>query len=115
MKAFTYLATAVLAFGLTSLPLLAQAQQDEQQQPAQSQAAQATAPSAQQVQAFTGKIVKTSNGLVLQDQATNTAYKLDNQSQVRKFSGKNVRVSGTLDSTTNTIHVSNIELATKSY
>ncbi len=115
MKAFTYLATAVLAFGLTSLPLLAQAQQDEQQQPAQSQAAQATDPSAQQVQAFTGKIVKTSNGLVLQDQATNTAYKLDNQSQVRKFSGKNVRVSGTLDSTTNTIHVSNIELATKSY
>jgi Protein of unknown function (DUF5818) len=116
MKALRYFATsAVLVLGLASIPALAQTQPDEQQQPRQSQAAQATDQSAQQMQAFSGKIVKTSSGLVLRDEASNTSYKLDNQSAVKKFSGKNVKITGVLDSTTNTIHVSNVELVANSY
>jgi uncharacterized protein YdeI (BOF family) len=93
-----------------------QAQQPEQQpqsQPGQT-AGQTAESSSQEMQAFTGKIVKTSEGLVLQDQSTNTSYKLDNDKAAKKFSNKQVKVTGTLNSASNTIHVSSIELAGKS-
>lgn len=123
MNAFKYFApSVVLALGLMSIPALAQSQpqdsqpqaQQPEQQP-QSQAGQMPDSASQQTQSFTGKIVKTSEGLVLQDQSTNTSYKLDNDKAAKKFSNKQVKVMGTLDSATNTIHVSNIELAGKSY
>jgi uncharacterized protein YdeI (BOF family) len=122
MKALKYFVpSVVLTLGLMTIPALAQSQpqdsqpqaQQPQQQP-QSQAGQMP-DSASQTQSFTGKIVKTSEGLVLQDQSTNTSYKLDNEKAAKKFSNKQVKVTGTLDSATNTIHVSDIELAGKSY
>lgn len=123
MKAVRYsVLSAILALGLMAIPGLAQSQpqdsqpqaQQPEQQP-QSQAGQMPESASQQAQSFTGKIMKTSEGLVLQDQSTNTSYKLDNDKAAKKFSNKEVKVTGTLDSATNTIHVSNIELAGKSY
>jgi hypothetical protein len=47
---------------------------------------------------------------MLQDDTNKTSYKLDNAKQAKKFSGKNVKVTGTLDSASNTIHVTDVEL-----
>lgn len=43
--------------------------------------------------------------LVLYNKATNTIYKLDNQSEAKTFAGQDVKVRGTLDKSTNTIRV----------
>ncbi|MFZ0661453.1 MAG: hypothetical protein WAM66_02075 [Acidobacteriaceae bacterium] len=48
---------------------------------------------------------KAGSPLVLYNKATNIIYKLDDQSEAKKFAGENVKVKGTLDSSTETIHV----------
>ena len=62
----------------------------------------------QQAQTFMGKIDKSKGDLVLKDDA-GTTYKLDNADQAKEFIGKKVKVTGTLDAATNTIHVASIE------
>jgi hypothetical protein len=70
---------------------------------------QAAAPNAADSQNFAGKIVS-QNGVryILRDEQGNTWYHLDDQQQARKFLGKLVNVTGTLDGQTDTIHVSTI-------
>ena len=63
----------------------------------------------QDVQAFSGKIVKQDGQLVLKDSATNTTYPLDDQEKAKQFEGKTVKVTGKLDTGGNLIHVQNIE------
>ena len=65
----------------------------------------------QQSQTFVGKITKSKGGVTLKDSATNSSYKLDNATQAKQYAGKTVKVTGTLDPATNTIHVANIEAA----
>ena len=122
MKVLNCLASAALLAALAGSPVLAQMSQEPQQQPTQTQPNQpqaeqpgATNPSAQQAQAFTGTIIKTKDGYALHDESSKSAYMLDDQTQAKKFSGKNVKVTGMLDSSTNTIHISNIELVSNSY
>lgn len=86
---------------------------DQQSQP-MSQDQTSQSPAAQQPQMFSGKIVKSHGTVVLRDEATSTDYKLDNEDQAKQYMGKNVRVTGTLDPSTNTIHVTNIEMSPKS-
>jgi uncharacterized protein DUF5818 len=62
-----------------------------------------------QSQTFTGKIVKADGNFVLQDQTSNATYQLDNQDQAKSYEGKSVKVTGTLDNSSKTIHVSAIE------
>lgn len=112
MKSLTplrLLLVMALVISLASISLYAQAQQD----PAQAQGAQAqpATPSQQQAQTFSGKITKSKGDLVLKDEATNATYKLDNPDQVQQYVGKDVKVTGTLDPSSNTIHVSSIEMA----
>jgi Protein of unknown function (DUF5818) len=59
-------------------------------------------------QTFTGTISKEANNFVLRVSA-GTSYKLDNQQQVQQYEGQRVRVTGTLDSSINLIHVDRIE------
>lgn len=61
-------------------------------------------------QIYTGQIVKAKNGqyTLLVDRRTGTGFYLDDQDKAKHFEGQNVRVIGTLDSGTNTIHVSDI-------
>jgi lipopolysaccharide export system protein LptA len=101
------LVTIVLVIGLATIPLYAQEQPGAQsgQSPSSAQSAQA------QPQTFSGKIVKSKGGLALKDEATNTTYKLDNEDQAKQYAGKSVKVTGTMDPATNTIHVANIEMA----
>jgi hypothetical protein len=85
----------------------------DQQQPqsnsnsADSQAAdsQNQAPTAT---SFTGTISKEADGFVLKVSET-TSYKLDAQRQVEQYDGQRVRVTGTIETGVNVIHVDRIE------
>lgn len=90
-------------------------------QPTQSQQTQPTPPPDQNGQAtpdsqapttrsaggqsFTGTIVKSGNKYVFQDADSGNTYDIDHQDEVQKFEGKKVKVHGTLDTSTKTIHV----------
>ncbi len=56
---------------------------------------------------FTGTILKESDGYVLK--AGSLAYRLDDQDKAQEFSGRNVKVLGSLDKQSNTIHLESIE------
>jgi uncharacterized protein YdeI (BOF family) len=105
------LAVAVLVLGLVSVPLFAQSQPAAQDPASQQTAAGQSQSQAQQVQTFTGKLVKSKGKLVLQDAASGAAYSLDNEDQLKQYEGKNVKITGTLDPSTNMIHVTNVEMA----
>jgi hypothetical protein len=62
---------------------------------------------------FDGKIAKSGDKLVLQESSTQTAYQLDDQDKAKQFQGKNVTITATLDSSTNTLHVVDINPAAK--
>jgi hypothetical protein len=52
--------------------------------------------------------VKGGAKFVLYDASSKTVYQLDDQTKPRQFAGATVKVTGTLDKGTNTIHVSDI-------
>jgi hypothetical protein len=66
---------------------------------------QAQSPTAQ---TFTGIINKEADSFMLKVSET-TSYKLDNQQEVQQYEGRRVRVTGTLESSINLIHVDKIE------
>ncbi len=47
--------------------------------------------------------------LILQDEIGEATYQLDDQKKAQGFEGKNVKVTGTVDEVTKTIHVASIE------
>jgi uncharacterized protein YdeI (BOF family) len=98
-----------------TMPALGQASNkqmpDPQQQPqTQTQSTEASASSQSAEQSFQGKISESQTGYVLKDSAGVT-YQLDDQKKAKDFSGQSVKVTGTLDSSTNMIHVSAISPA----
>lgn len=60
-------------------------------------------------QSFTGKIVKQGAAYILRA-ASNTTYELDTDGDLQRFEDQNVRITGSLESGTNRIHVVKIEL-----
>ena len=83
-------------------------------QPGEQPDQQAKAPGNSQTEpspadSFTGKIVKDGAEYVLRA-AGNTTYHLDEQSELQRFENQNVRVTGRLETGSNTIHVVKIEL-----
>ena len=107
----TKLATLVLAVSLMGISIQALAQQRPEQQP---QPPQQPAAGMQQSQSFSGTITKSGSNFVLKDEATKTSYTLDNAEEAKQYVGKNVRVTGSLDPSTNMIHVEKIELVAQS-
>jgi len=63
------------------------------------------------VKTFTGQIKQLEGKYVLEDSTNNTMYKLDDQDKAKSYDGQKVKVTGTLDANTNTIHISSIEAA----
>ena len=59
----------------------------------------------------TNRCVGIGGKYVLYDSATKTAYQLDDQKKPQPFAGAKVQVTGTLDTSTKTIHVANIKAA----
>ena len=102
---------AVLTFLATMSVLGAQANV-QQAAPGSQQPTAAQQPNdmqAEDVKPFNGTIVKEKGKLVLKDTAANVSYQLDDQDKAKQFVGKQVKVTGKLDSNTNLIHVENIE------
>jgi hypothetical protein len=100
------LASALCAF----TPGLAAQSSDNAQQPGQQQPAQ------QENKTFTGKIEKLPNGqyALITGQTPEgklSGHFLDDQENAKKYEGKQVTVTGTFDTATNTIHVANIQAA----
>jgi hypothetical protein len=107
----TPLASLFLAGGLSfGLPVALLAQ-DPGRSPA-TQEQQQTPEAQDALNTFAGKVARgTNGGLVLEDATKGASYSLDNQKLAKKFEGKNVVVTGTLDANNNLIHVKKIELA----
>jgi hypothetical protein len=130
MKRFFSIAMLVglLGFGMN---LVAQQSPSSQDQPSatqdQSGAAQQTpqaqdTPQAQQpvdaqtqqsARSFEGKITKSHGKLILQDASTQTNYQLDDQDKAQQFAGQMVKVTATMDPSTNTLHVVDISPSAK--
>lgn len=58
---------------------------------------------------FTGRVMKEQGQLVLKDPITKMNYQFDDQAKAKPFLGKQVKVTGTLEMKSNTIHIDNIE------
>ena len=58
---------------------------------------------------FTGTILRSGESFVLSDPATKSKYILDDQDKARRFEGKHVKVTGTIDAAKNLIHVASIQ------
>ena len=76
----------------------------------QSQTSQQPNMQQPEAKAFTGTIVKDGNSYMLKDTASNVSYKVDDDSKVKDYVGKQVKITGTLDSSTNVIHIDSIEV-----
>ena len=106
----------VLILGLLCVPLSARSQQQDSQQkpPAQSTANPSPQNQPPINQIFVGKLVMSEGNVVLVDQTvlanqeSRTKYHLENEDQAIPFVGRNVVVTGTLDQTTNTLHIISI-------
>lgn len=100
-----------LAVGLAPFAFAATAPNAASHATAQQQAQQQQQQPASQE--FTGKIMQLKNGqLALVTGKTDQGYSghlLDDQDSAKKFVNKDVKVTGTLDTSTNTIHVTNIK------
>ncbi len=111
MRKMGLLSAAVLLASGIALAQASQSTQGTANSPSTNQSAPATAgsTSGQNAQEFTGKIVKQGNDYMLQDQATNETYKLENARNLSQYEGKEVKVRGTLDSSTKMIDVQSIQ------
>jgi uncharacterized protein YdeI (BOF family) len=112
MKSFVRLAVLLtILAGLAAAQQTPSSQTPSSQSPTASQSQQPSgdmaSPSASQP--MSGTIVKEKGKYCLKDSATGTSYKLDDQDKAKQFEGKQVKVTGKLDSSTNQIHVENIE------
>lgn len=83
--------------------------QPDQPQDQQSKAPADPGQQEQPVQSFTGKIVKNGGRYVLKVSASST-YELEGAGDLQRFENQDVRVMGSVDPGTNTIHVVKIDL-----
>jgi hypothetical protein len=67
--------------------------------------------SEQQSKTFSGTITKHGDNFILNDAANKTSYMLDDAQKASRYEGKKVKVTGTVDVASNTIHVETIEEA----
>ncbi|HMK30376.1 MAG TPA: DUF5818 domain-containing protein [Terriglobales bacterium] len=120
-KELTILATLALAASLTSFAQApsrtpagsgSTAQQpisdpSMQGQPGATTPGSGSGMSQAQSTSISGKVEKSGKKFVLKA-SNGTSYQLDDQEKAKNFEGQQVKVSGSLDPTTNTIHVSDI-------
>jgi uncharacterized protein YdeI (BOF family) len=86
---------------------------DQSQQTPNSQApsgqqapdSQAQSGTSSEAQSFTGTIVKSGDKYMFQDADSGNTYDIDHQDEVKQYEGKKVKVHGTLDPNTKTIHL----------
>jgi uncharacterized protein YdeI (BOF family) len=81
-------------------------QQGTQPQPSSPDQDSSSSMQANQTSSFSGTVVKAGGKYVLK--TSDMSYQLDDQQKAKKYVGQQVKVSGTLDNNTSTIHVSDI-------
>ena len=81
--------------------------QDPSQTPTTSNPTSSGSSASDAARSFVGSIAKTGGKFVLHTGGTD--YQLDDQAQAKKFNGKDVKVTGQLDQSSNTIKVQSIE------
>ena len=84
-------------------PTAPPSQQNEAQMPASGEA------TTREAKTFSGNIAKENGELVLKDPVTKVSYKLSDQSKAKPYAGKQVKVTGKLDTNSNTIQLEVIE------
>jgi hypothetical protein len=62
------------------------------------------------VRTLSGKITRKSGKFIFHEDYLNVMYTLDDQQAAKKFVGRNVLLTGTVDAKTNAVHVHKIEL-----
>lgn len=63
----------------------------------------------QKTKTFSGTVIKDGDKFILSDRASKIYYVLDDAEKASKFEGKKVKVTGTVDVASNTIHVDIIQ------
>ncbi len=71
--------------------------------------AQQQQPAPQKTKIFSGTIIKNGDGYVLSDSANKLSFALDDTEKASHYEGKKVKVTGTVDIASNTIHVETIQ------
>jgi len=66
-------------------------------------------PAPQKMKIFSGTIIKNGDGYVLSDAANKLSFTLDDTEKASHYEGKKVKVTGTVDVASNTIHVETIQ------
>jgi negative regulator of sigma E activity len=66
-------------------------------------------PQTQDSLAFTGSVAKEKGRMVLKDPVTKMSYQFADESKAKPFLGRQVKVIGRLDMSSNTIHIQSIE------
>ena len=94
--------TLLLPLALAGSMLIAQDDPDAKRPPEKGQAEQNSQ------RTTVGKIVKSSDSKYVLVDVGGTSYQLDDQTTAKKFVGKIVKVSGTVDEANNAIHVTDI-------
>jgi hypothetical protein len=102
MKRFLKATLPILALASSTLI----AQDAQRPQPAEGQTQQDP-----QQKTIAGKIAKSDEGKYVLLDSAGTMFQLDDQRTAKKFDGKAVTVSGTVDISSNSIHVTEIKAA----
>lgn len=63
----------------------------------------------QDAKTFTGRVVKEDGKIVLKDPVTKNSYRIDDASKVKAYMGKEIKVTGKLDMSSNTIRVESVQ------
>ena len=108
-KSLSFIATWALAAALFTSAFAQEPSSQEPSSPGMSQSQPDQDASQAQPTAYTGTVAKSSGKFVLKT-AVGT-LQLDDQTKAKKYSGKQVTVTGTMDKSTGTLHVTNIEPA----
>lgn len=69
----------------------------------------------QSARSFDGTIVKLRSQFVLRNATAHTSYRLDDQKKAMHYAGRRVKVTATMDSVSNTLHVIDISDSSKSH
>jgi len=94
---------------LAAAPPIGSAQTSTQQPAPKDQTSTQQKAPKEKAKVFTGTIMKKGDNFVLNDAANKTTYMLDDAEKASQFEGKKVRVTGTVDVASNTIHVETIK------
>jgi hypothetical protein len=114
-RLFLWAAAVVLGVGMIWPAPAISAQSQAPDRSAQQQPEQKKGEQPQQGQAdsktYVGQVIQAQNGqyALLTDKSSGRGYFLDNQEKAKKFSGQNVKVTGTVDTQTKTLHIAEIQ------